>query len=159
MHLIPQAINNRKIFYTNIKDNLQELENLSLKNWVILVIEDDILNPLLTLFADLCIDKSVLYMMATGKACSEVDDLFDEQFVSRELKGIKLPFWYTSDDDVLMTAWDYSLEEAFWFITTTANYEDYKIENVVVANFTFVDYLNQIEHLTNKIINGWLPPG
>jgi hypothetical protein len=157
MHLISQPINNRKIFYTNIKDDLQELERFSLKNWVIFVIEDDILNPLLEPFANLCLDKSVLYMMATGKACSEVDDLFDDQFVSRQRRNLKLPYWYSSDDDVLMTAWNYSLDEAFWFITTTANYENYKIENVVVANFTRIDYLNQLEDLTKKIANGWLP--
>jgi hypothetical protein len=157
MQLIPYKINKRRIFYMDIKDGLQELYTAEPGNWAVLVIEDDISNPVLIPFAELCIDKSVIYMMASGKAFSEVDDLFDQLMVLRRLDGRQLPYWYTSEEDVLMTAWDDNLEEAFWFIVSAAYYEEYSIETVVVANLTSRNYLNEIEELARKISIGWLP--
>ena len=70
----------------------------------------------------------------------------------------KLPSWYQSDDDVLMTSWHHDFEEGFWFALTTANYENLPIETVVVANLTEDVYLPTIQRLTQKIAEGWLPP-
>jgi hypothetical protein len=125
---------------------------------VLFVIEDNIHNPVLAQFADLCIDKYVLYVCAAGKACSEVDDLFDFKMVDREQAGGKLPSWYQSDDDVLMTSWHHDFDEGFWFALTTANYENLPIEKVVVENLTSDSYLPKIQRLTEKIAEGWLPP-
>jgi hypothetical protein len=134
-----------------VEDNLSELESFNLKNWVVLVIENNIANPILEPFANLCIDKNVLYMHATGKDCSEVDDLFDILMILREEKGAKPPHWMTSENDVLMTSWDYNFEKAFWFITMAANYENYKIDTVLVANLTNHDYLEELQILAKKI--------
>ena len=157
MTLLPKTINNRIILYLDIEDDLQELEGLDLKNWVLFVIEDNIKNPILSRFADLCIDKNVLYVCAAGKACSEIDDLFDFTMVDREQAGGKFPTWYHSDDDVLMTTWHHDFEEGFWFAATTANYEDLPIGTVVVVNLTGNNYLTIIQSLTKRIIEGWLP--
>jgi hypothetical protein len=157
MILIPDIINNRKILYLEIKDDLQELANINLKNWVLFVIEDDATNPILWPFAELCIVKELLYMTATGKACSKIDDLFDEVMLTREFQGRNTPSWMTSSEDVLMTTWNYNFDEGFWFITTVANYEDFPINTVVVANMTSNDYLPVITDLAKKIAGGWLP--
>ena len=158
MTAITDTINNRNIFYFNIGQDLQEFQAAELKSWVLFVVEDNIHNPILGQFADMCIDKDVLYVCATGKACSEVDDLFDFKMVDREMAGIKLPSWYQCDDDVLMTSWHHNFEEGFWFALTTANYADLPIDTVIVANLTGSDYLPTIERLTKKIAEGWLPP-
>ena len=158
MIVISETINNRKILYLDIQQDLQQLQAADLKNWLLFVIEDKIHNPVLGKFADLCIDKDVLYVCAAGKACSEVDDLFDFKMVDRKMADGKLPSWYQSDDDVLMTSWHHDFEEGFWFALTTANYENLPIETVVVANLTEVNYLPIIQRLTQKIAEGWLPP-
>ena len=153
-----EIINHRKILYVNIPPDLQQFESTDLKNWILFVIEDNIYNPVLGRFADMCIDKDVLYVCAAGKACSEVDDLFDFKMVDRVMADGKLPSWYRSDDDVLMNSWHHDFEEGFWFALTTANYENLPIETVVVANLTEVNYLPTIQRLTQKIAEGWLPP-
>src|SRR4030095_9126762 len=157
MILIPEIINGRKILDIDIKDDLQELAGAKLNNWVLFVIEDDATNSILWPFAELCIDKEVLYMTAVGKACSKIDDLFDEVFLARQLEGRKLPSWKVSPEDVLMTSWDDVFESGFWFITTVAYYEEWPIDTVLVANMTSDKYLPAIEDLAKKINHGWLP--
>ncbi len=106
----------------------------------------------------MCIAKEVLYVCAAGKACSEIDDLFDEVMVLKEINGEKLSTWMITSEDVLMTSWHYNFEEGFWFAATTACYEELLIDTVLVANLTPTNYLPVIEELTDKIIKGWLPP-
>ena len=158
MTSITETINNRQILYFDIDDNLEDFISISLSNWILFVIVDDIDNPILNSFAELCIDRDVLYVCATGKACSQVDDLFDTIMVIRELEGKKLPSWLTTDQDVLMTTWHYNFGEGFWFATTQATYEDLLIEYVLVVNFTNQPYFQRVQHLTKKINDGWLPP-
>lgn len=157
MTAITETINDRNILYLEIHQDLQRLDALDLKNWVLFVIEDNIHNPVLGQFADMCIDKDVLYVCAAGKACSEVDDLFDFRMVDRKMADGKLPSWYQSDDDVLMTSWHHDFDEGFWFALTTANYGELPIETVVVANLTRDNYLPTIQRLTKQIAEGWLP--
>jgi len=157
MVLLSEKINNRRILYFDIKDNLEDFKNSELTNWVVFVIADDINTSILNPFAEMCIDKNVLYMNASGKACSEVDDVFDLIMVLRKEVDGKLPKWMVLEDDVLMTAWDYNVEEGFWFITMAANYDNHPIDTVLVANFTNENYLPQIQDLTAKISSGWMP--
>lgn len=72
MTVIPETINDRNILYLDIQQDLQEFKAADLKNWVLFVIEDNIHNPIISQFADMCIDKDVLYVCAAGRACSEV---------------------------------------------------------------------------------------
>ncbi|MFT3911461.1 MAG: hypothetical protein QM737_18705 [Ferruginibacter sp.] len=154
MTLLLDQINKRKIIYLDIRDDISEFIKMDLINWVVFVIEDNINNELLRLFAETCIEKNVLYMHATGKACSEVDDLFDFIIVEREVNGGKLPLWMIAEDDVLMTAWDYDFDDAFWFITNTAYYGEHLIDTVIVANMTNDNYLPRIQDLAKKINSG-----
>jgi hypothetical protein len=151
MTILPQTINNRKILYLDIGDNLTEFKAIEFTNWVVFVIEDNYDNPILRDFAELCIDKNLLYMHATGKVCSEIDDLFDLLMIIREQEGGQLPTWMTSEDDVLMTSWDYDFDDAFWFITMAANYEEHVIDTVLVANLTKTNYFPKIQELAKKI--------
>lgn len=157
MTTIPETLMNRRILYLDIRQDLQEFERAELGNWILFVIEDNIWNPILRKFAEMCLDKEVLYVCAAGKACSEIDDLFDFTMVDRLMDGGKLPSWYQSDDDVLMTSWHHNFEEGFWFAATVANYEDFPIETVLVVNLTSDDYLPIIQDLSEKIAGGWLP--
>lgn len=157
MITIPEIINERTILYLDIQQDLKEFESADLKNWVLFVIEDDADNPVHEQFAEICIDKEVLYVCAAGKACSEMDDLFDMTMVMRMIEGRRIPSWYQSDDDVLMTTWHHNFEEGFWFVTSVASYEEMFIDTVLVVNLTAVDYLPVIRDLTKKIAKGWLP--
>lgn len=157
MTAISETINNRRILYLDIRQDLQEFESLDLKNWVLFVIEDGSKNPILRQFAELCIDREVLYVCAAGKAGSELDDLFDFTMLNKKKTGGKLPSWYQSDDDVLMTSWHDDVEEGFWFAATTANYENQPIGTVLVANLTRYNYLPVVQSLTKRISEGWLP--
>jgi hypothetical protein len=157
MVLLSEKINNRRIFYFDIKDNLEEFKNSELSNWVVFVIADEINTSILKPFAEMCIDKNVLYMNASGKACSEVDDFFDLTMVLRQEVEGKLPAWMVLEDDVLMTAWDYNIEEGFWFITMAAYYDNHLIDTVLIANLTNDNYLPKIQDLTAKISSGWMP--
>jgi hypothetical protein len=158
MHQIPGTINNRKILYLDIIDDLKEFESLPLQNWALLIIADSTDFEQLHSFAELSIDKDVLYVSAAGAAASQIDDLFDMAMVMRTIEESKLPSWYKSEDDVLMTTWHSDIENGLWFITNAAHYEDHLINTVVVANWTGEDLLPRITDLVNRIIEGWLPP-
>lgn len=96
-------------------------------------------------------------MCATGKACSIVEDIFDETLVELKVFEQKLPSWMTTEDDVLMTNWHHDFEEGFWYITSVASYNDVLIDTVLVANLTEVDHSQHIEDLITNINKGWLP--
>jgi hypothetical protein len=157
MQLLKNIINDRRLFYTVVGDDLNDLKSTELANWALLVIEDNAANPVLWEFAHVCVGKDLLYMMAAGKDGSRVDDLFDEVVLDREEKGLKLPVWMVSEDDVLMTTWEEDIAEAIWFITNSAYYDDHVIDKVLIANMTKTDYLPIIEELTEKIAGGWIP--
>ena len=69
MTSIPTRINNRQIHYLDILDKLDYLSAMTLKIWILLVIEHDMTNPILLYLAALCIEKDVIYV------CSAVDEL------------------------------------------------------------------------------------
>jgi hypothetical protein len=94
----------------------------------------------------------VLYVCAAGKACSEIDDLFDMVMVMKEIEHEKMPSWMTSPEDILMTTWHHDFEEGYWFVTNAANYEEMFIDTVLVVNLTNANYFSIIQNLTNKIV-------
>ncbi len=157
MFKVQGTISDRHILYLDIDDDLNEFGQIELHSWVTFIIADDIDHPLLERFAELSIDKNLIYMAATGNACSQVDDLFDNVILRRELNGQQLPDWFKSEDDVLMTTWHHDFAEAFWYLTTAAHYGNIPIHTVFVANFTAVNRFDEIQDLTNKIKAGWLP--
>lgn len=157
MILIPTRINNRQIIYLDILDDLRELSALSLGNWVLFVIEDDKDNPVLIPFAGLCIEKDVVYVCCAGKACSEIDDLFDMEMVCRIIDGNYVPRWFKSEEDILMTTWHHDFDEGFWFAAMAAEYDAIEITEVVIVNLTKQVYLQRIEELTKRISEGWGP--
>ena len=141
----------------SIQESLEELKAYKLSNWVLFVIGDNIHNPVLGEFAQVCIDKNVLYVCAAGRAGTGMDDLFDMEMVLREIEGRQMPAWYRSKDDILMTSWHHDLDEGFWFCTSLTSYEDHPIDTVLVVNLTAADYLPRIEDLALRIVNGWQP--
>ena len=151
------SINNKQILYLNVGDNVDAFASIPLKNWVLFIIEDNIHNPILNSFAEICIGNEVLYVCTAGKACSEVEDLFDMIMVMKEIDGKTLPSWMKTDEDVLMTTCHNDFDEGFWFATTLATYENFTIDSVLVANLTKQDYLHHIQDLVKKINEGWLP--
>jgi hypothetical protein len=158
MTLIPTIINNRQIHYLNISENLDSLNLMTLKNWVLFVIEDDSSNPILSSFASLCIEKDVAYVCSAGKACSEIDDLFDMEMVIRKIYKKYIPNWIKSDDDILMTTWHYDFDEGFWFVSTQTELDNIDITDIVVVNLTKNNYQQRIELLSKRISEGWVPP-
>ena len=157
MQIVQGTINDRKVLYFDIKDNLNEIEKIELESWGTYVIADDVSHPLLVRYAEMAIDKNLLYMSATGKVGSEIDDLFDSLIVQRENEGMNLPIWYRDKDDVLMTTWHDDFEEGYWFITSVARYEDFPIKAVVVVNFTQISRFEEIQDLTVRIRSGQFP--
>ncbi|HET6996812.1 MAG TPA: hypothetical protein VFI06_17585 [Chitinophagaceae bacterium] len=152
------TINNRQILYIDVVDHPDINKISHLENWILFIIENNVDNPVLRPFLELCIDRDVLYVCTAGAAGSEVDDLADLLMVIRKLKGKYLPSWLKSDDDVLMTTWHDDFEEGFWFAAQVARYEDHPIQNVLVANLSRQTQLNRIQGLIKRINEGWLPP-
>lgn len=157
MRQIPEIINGRQIFYMDLDCGLQVFEDFPLKNWVLVVVADDLGHPLLNVFSELCIDKDVIYVCAAGEVASELDDLFDGIMVLRGIYKEYKPSWHRTEEDVLMTTWHSSTEDAFWFATTLARYDEIQIDTVLVANFTFHKLFEPISQLASAINKGYLP--
>src|SRR4051812_8215957 len=120
-----EKVNNRHVIYYDAHKNLDEFNATELNNWLAFVIADDYKHPLLLPFAETSINKSILYMCATGKAGSQIDDLFDFVMLERTTNNEQMPAWYLTEDDVLMTTWHDDFDEGFWFATTLASYESF----------------------------------
>ncbi|RZM30354.1 MAG: hypothetical protein EOO88_01310 [Pedobacter sp.] len=150
MKCLPGKLNGRQLFYLKIEESVDALRAAQLDNWVLLVIEDNAENPILWEFANLCIEKHLLYMVAVGLAGSEIDDLFDFAILEREFDHYSLPKWMKSDNDVLMTAWFDDFEEAVWFIFNSAYYEDHVIDTVLIVNLTRESREADIAQLISK---------
>jgi hypothetical protein len=154
---VPHKVNDRRILYMDIADDLKEFAGMTLTNWMVFVITDESKLHIMEPFAELCIDKGVQYMCATGKAGSAIDHIFDIAMVMRQIEGRPLQLWYTKEEDCLMTTWDEDFEEGFWFATSAAFYDDLIMETVVVVNFTTESYYDKIVRLSEQINSGWLP--
>jgi hypothetical protein len=157
MHQLRETVNNRKVFYFDVKDSLAGLQEMELSEWIVFVIADSLEHPLLDEFVNLCIDKGVIYACASGKAGSSIDDKFDMAVVMREMEQVGVPTWYQNDDDVLMTNWHQTIDEGYWFAAVVVRYEGKELGTIVVVNFTNRDLLPKIEELTVKIQSGWSP--
>jgi hypothetical protein len=155
---LQQTVSNRKVSYLDVKINPNDFINASLQNWMVVVVANELKDPLLHRLAKICIDKELMYMCACGDAGREIDDLFDELFVIRQIDEKPMPYWYHSkEEDVLMTTWHNSYEECFWYAATLANYDPYVIERIVVLNFNNASFLTHTKELILKINNGWSP--
>jgi hypothetical protein len=158
MNQIHEVINGRHIFFLNALEDAALFVKTDFNNWALLVLANDAMSPILREFAEACINKDVLYVCAAGRAGTQTDDLFDMAIVNREISGMRLPSWYKSADDCLMTTWHEDPKEGLWFITKVANYIGQVIDKVVVADFTGEYTLETIEFMASDIAMGWVPP-
>ena len=152
------SINNREIFYCDIRNDFSEIESFPSKNWLLFAIADRDQLGGLSSFAEKCLDRDVLYICGAGEACSEIDDAFDFVMVDRKLASLNRDLTQDDFHDSPMTTWHHDFDEGFWFSVAAAYHEKELIDKVVVANLTAKNYEFRIKELLEKIRAGWLPP-
>ena len=157
MTSFPTTLNNREIVYSNISTDFSEISHFPSKNWLLVAIADKEQVSLLPRFAELCVERNVLYVCGAGGAASEIDDEFDIVSVNRAIEAGK-NFDDQTFEDTPLTTWHASFEEALWFGITAASHETLPIAKVIVANLTDRDYKELVGEIIMQIHSGWLPP-
>ena len=79
-------IEDRQIFYSNIRLEANWFEKLPASNWLAFTIADIEDKGLLKDTTIKCLDKGVIYIHSVGQLASETDDSFDEEIVWRQVQ-------------------------------------------------------------------------
>ena len=154
-------LNNRQIFYTNVRVDLHWFEKLPSSNWLAFTIADDADQELLNETTIKCLDSNVLYTCSAGQLGSDTEDYFDSEIVLRQVQIEERTGKPQNYDISPMTTFHKNFGEGFWFATTVANataYDEYiPIDKLVCIDMTQQGVKNNLLELINKIQNGWLP--
>ena len=153
--------NDRRIFYSNVRVDLQWFDKLPSTNWLAFTIADTADKDLLSDTTIKCLDKNVLYTCSVGQLRSETEDYFDQEIVWRQVqieeKTGKSQDYETSP----MTTSHKNFDEGFWFAIQSAYataYDKYiPIDKVVCIDMTQQGVKKYLLLLIDKIRNGWVP--
>ncbi|MBP6215282.1 MAG: hypothetical protein KA399_03695 [Chitinophagaceae bacterium] len=154
-------LNDRQIFFTNVRVDLHWFDKLPSSNWLAFTIADTADKELLSDTTKKCLDSNVLYTCNAGQLGSDTEDYFDEEIVWRQVQieeRTGKPQDYKTSP---MTTSHRNFDEGFWFATTVANataYDEYiPIDKVVCIDMTQQGVKKYLLELIDKIKNGWLP--
>jgi hypothetical protein len=153
--------NNRQIFYTNVRTDINWFDKLPSSNWLAFTIADSTDKEILSDTTKKCLDKNVLYTCSTGQLGSDTEDYFDEEIVWRKVQIEEQTGKPQDYETSPMTTFHRNFDEGFWFATTVANataYDEYiSIDKVVCIDMTQQGVKKYLLELIDKIKNGWLP--
>ena len=144
-------INNRQIYYSNIRKDMDWFQKLPFGNWCAFTIADDEDIELIDFVVAKCIDNQVVYTCSSGKLAEYTEDFFDEKIVNG---GIFLedktgePYNYEQSP---ITTMHKNFSEGFWFSTVLAYSENKDISKVVCIDLTIRGVKNRIVKLIEKI--------
>lgn len=160
MKLIGQ-INDRQIYYCNIRSAKEWYSDIHFKNWIAFTIVDEDDKELITDMAIHCLDNGVCYTCSAGELASISEDYFDGEIVMREVNkemetGVEQDYESTP-----MTSYHKNFDEGFWFATTLARQsinDQYILStDVVCIDCTKLGVSQYLKGLIKKINSGWLP--
>ena len=148
-------LNDRQIFYTNVRTDSDWFDKLPSANWLALTIADTQDKDLLNDTVIKCIDKNVLYTCSLGQLASETEDYFDEEIVWRQVQIEEQTGIAQDNEPTPMTSFHRNFDEGFWFATTVAKattHEDHiPIETVICVDMTQQGVRKYLLELVDKI--------
>ena len=160
MELLGQ-INERKIFYCNIRFDRNWFDQITFENWIAFTIADNDDKEFITNMTIRCLDKGVCYTCSTGQLALLTEDYFDEEIVWRQVQQSEKTGKPQDYENAPMTSSHKNFDEGFYFSTTNANQV---INDNYIKSYTVVciDCTNDKVHgrllkLIEKINSGWLP--
>lgn len=155
-------INNRQIFYINIRTDLEWYTKLPSTNWLAFTIADLKDQNLLNDLSLKCLDANVSYVCCVGQLASLTDDYFDEEIVRRQVEIEKRTGKPQDYETTTMTTFHSNFDEGFWFAIYSAFatvYEEYiPIQKIVCLDLTEQGVKKYLLLLTEKMKTDWLPP-
>ena len=160
MELIGQ-IKERKVFYCNIRSELNWFDQINFDNWIAFTMADNDDKELLNEMTSHCLDKGVCYTCSAGQLASLTEDYFDEEFVWREVQKEETTGLSSDYESTLLTSSHHNFSEGFWFSVIVANQiiNDVYIQSneVVCIDCTKNKVQKHLSNLIDKINIGWLP--
>ena len=154
-------LNDRQIFYTNVRADLSWFDKLPSSNWLAFTIADIEDKELLNDTTIKCLDKNVLYTCCAGQLASETEDYFDQEIVWRQVQIEKQTGKPQDYQTSPMTTSHQNFDEGFWFAIQSAYataYDKYvSIDKVICIDMTQCGVKQYLIELIDKIQCGWLP--
>lgn len=154
-------LNDRQIFYINVRGDLHWFDKLPSSNWLVFTIADTADKELLNDTTKKCLDSNVLYTCSVGQLGSDTEDYFDEEIVWRQVQIEERTGKPQDYETSPMTTFHRNFDEGFWFATTVANataYDKYiPIDTVVCVDMTERGVRKYLIELIDKIKSSWLP--
>ena len=153
--------NDRQIFYTNVRTDINWFDKLPSSNWLAFTIADTADKELLNETSMMCLDKNVLYTCSAGQLGSDTEDYFDQEIVWRQVQIEEQTGKPQDYETSPMTTSHKNFDEGLWFAIQSAYataYDKYiPIDKVVCIDMTQRGVKKYLTDLIKRIQNGWLP--
>ncbi|MEJ8591626.1 hypothetical protein JSO54_10320, partial [Riemerella anatipestifer] len=150
-------IDNRKIYYVQIRNNSEWRFSLPKNDWVVFIIANKEDEELVPPTVKICMDKNVSYICSAGTLAQWTEKYFDEEISLRALDYEEQTKKEFNFDFAPNTTCHQNFSEGFWFATTLAHNPYKEIDKVVCLDLTKRKVKKHLAELINKINNGWLP--
>ena len=150
-------IENRKIYYIQIRNNLKWIKAVPKRVWIVFTIANEEDEELIPKIVKECLDRNVSYSCSAGNYAKMTEEFFDEEIAWRGVKQemkTKKEFDYNFSP---VTTAHKNFGEGFWFATTLANDDKFDIDKVICLDFTRKKVKKNLKNLIHKINRGWLP--
>lgn len=150
------SIDNREIYYINVKDNVTWNTKLPSDNWCAFTVVDS--NELIDEIVNRCLDSNVCYTCSSGELADETELAFDIEIVRRAIDEENRSGIPADYEVVPLTTVHHDFSEGLWFAAAVATTGDDEINKVVCIDVTSEGVLEELIVTTEKINKGWLPP-
>jgi hypothetical protein len=154
-------INNRDVFYTNVRVDEDWFKKLPASNWLALTIADYGDEGLLNDTTIKILDNGTCYTWSVGELGSLTEDYFDEEIVWRQVQEEEKTGKPQNYETTPMTIYDDNFANGVWYALISAYAIEYDIylpmDKVVCIDLTKKGYKDKFIELFNKIKNGWIP--
>jgi hypothetical protein len=154
-------IDERQIFYCNVRSDKYWSEKITFDNWIAFTIADEEDKELLHEMIVQCIDKGVCYTCSSGQLASITEDYFDEEIVWKQVRKEEITGIPQDYEESPMTTSHTNFNEGLWFAATNAhqiiNGNYIPSNQVVCIDCTAKKVRKHLINLIEKINRGWLP--
>lgn len=151
-------IDNREIYYINVKDDVTWNAKLPFDNWCAFTVVNADGRELIDEIVSRCLDNNVCFACSSGELAEETELAFDMEVVLRTLEQENRSGVISDYEHALLTTAHDDFNEGLWFAAVAATTGDDEIDKVVCIDVTREGVLEQLKSIVNDINNGWLPP-
>lgn len=150
-------INDRRVFYTSVRRDIDWFKKLPMGNWAAFTISDDEDSDFVELVVEKSLENQVAYICSAGQLSDTVELAFDLKIVENAIEQEDITHELYDYDQSPITTAHKNFSEGFWFAAIVAQNEENWINALICIDFTKNGVKNNILSLIEKTNNNWIP--